>query len=155
MPVDATSWGLWQSGGIITPNPINEYVSISDFPDSFIIPFVTPPQEIVNIVVTWITNSPNYVSPAAISQAASPAIVEYINSLPAGPTPINLNVLNQVFIDSIANILAGELVIDLQWTISISGVGALPAPGTQIIYGDRYSYFYTDLTQIAVVQGVF
>jgi Ubiquitin-activating enzyme E1 FCCH domain/Baseplate J-like protein len=155
MPVDATTWGLWQSGGIVTPNPINEYVSISDFPDSFIIPFVTPPQEVVNMVVTWITNSPNYVSPSAIAQAATPAIVEYINSLPAGPTPINLNVLNQVFIDSIANILAGELLIDLEWTISISGVGALPAPGTQIIYGDRYSYFYTDNSQISVVQGVF
>ena len=61
--------------------------------------------------------------------------------------------MNQVFIDSIANILAGELVIDLSWVISISGVGAVPAAGTQVIYGDRYSYFYTDSTQVTVLQG--
>jgi hypothetical protein len=108
----------------------------------------------VNIVVTWRTDSPNFVSSSAIAQAATPAIVEYINSLPAGVTPINLNVLNEVFIDSIASILAGELVIDIDWVISVSGVGALPAAGSQVIYGDRYSYFYTDAANISVVQGV-
>ena len=154
VPVDATQYGTWQYGGIVTPNPINEYVSISDYPDSFVIPFVTPPQEVVNIICTWVTDSPNYVSPSAISQASIPAIVEYINSLPVGTTPINLNVLNQVFIDSIANIVAGELIIDITWIISISGVGASPSAGTQVIYRDRYSYFYTDSTQISVVQGL-
>jgi len=109
---------------------------------------------VVNIICTWVTDSPNYVSPSAISQASIPAIVEYINSLPVGTTPINLNVLNQVFIDSIANIVAGELIIDITWIISISGVGASPSAGTQVIYGDRYSYFYTDSTQISVVQGL-
>jgi hypothetical protein len=154
IPVDGTQYGTYQSGGLVTPNPINEYVSISDYPDSFVIPFINPPQEVVNITCTWITDSPNYVSPTAIAQAATPEIADYINSLPAGTTPINLNVLNQVFIDSIANIIAGELIIDITWTISISGVGALPAGGTQVIYGDRYSYFYTDQSQISVVQGL-
>jgi len=153
IPVDGTQYGTWQSGGVVNPNPINESVTISDYPDGFQVPFVIPPQETVNITVTWETDSPNYVSSSAIAQAASPAIIDYINSLPAGTTPINLNVLNQVFIDSIANILAGELVIDLSWVISISGVGAVPAAGTQVIYGDRYSYFYTDSTQVTVLQG--
>jgi hypothetical protein len=154
IPVDGTLYGTWQYGGVVTPNPINELVTISDYPDGFSIPFVTPPQEIVNITVTWVTDSPNYVSPSAIAQAATPDIIDYINSLPAGTTPINLNVLNEVFLDSIANILAGELVIDIQWTISVSGVGTSPAPGTQVIYGDRYSYFYTDSSQVSVVQGL-
>jgi hypothetical protein len=154
IPVDGTQYGQYQYGGTITPNPINENISISDYPDSFVVPFVIPAQEVVNIVVTWQTDSPNFVSPAAISQLVTPAIIEYINSLPAGTTPINLNVLNEVFIDSVASILAGELIIDIQWTISVSGVGALPSPGTQVIYGDRYSYFYIDTSQISVVQGV-
>lgn len=154
IPVDGTQYGKWQYGGVVTPNPINEYISISDYPDSFVIPFVVPPQETVNIVVTWTTDSPNYVSPSAISQLSVPAIIEYINSLPAGTTPINLNVLNQVFIDSIASILAGELVIDLTWQISINGVGVAPAGGTQVIYGDRYSYFYTQNGWINVLQGI-
>jgi hypothetical protein len=105
------------------------------------------------MTVVWITDSPNYVSPSAIASAATPAIVEYVNSLPAGTTPINLNVLNQVFIDAVADIVAGELIISLSWTFSISGVGASPAPGSQVIYGDRYSYFYTDASQISVIQG--
>jgi len=153
IPVDGTQYGTWQYGGIVTPNPINETVNVSDYPDSFSIPFVVPPQETVNIQCTWITDSPNYVSASAIAQASVPEIINYINSLPAGTTPINLNVLNQVFIDSIANILAGELVINIQWTISIDGVGAIPAGGTEVIYGDRYSYFYTDTTQVSVIQG--
>ena len=154
IPVDGTQYGKWQYGGIITPNPVNEYVNISDYPDSFQIPFVVPAQEVVNIVVTWTTDSPNYVSPSAVAQFAVPAIVDYINSLPAGTTPINLNVLNQVFIDSVSSILAGELIIDLTWQISINGVGAVPAAGTQVIYGDRYSYFYTQNGNITVNQGI-
>ena len=154
IPVDGTQYGKWQYGGVVTPNPINEYINISDYPDSFVIPFVIPAQEVVNIVVTWTTDSPNYVSPAAVAQFAVPAIVDYINSLPAGTTPINLNVLNQVFIDSIASILAGELVINLNWVISINGIGASVSPGTQVIYGDRYSYFYTQNGYITVNQGI-
>ncbi len=153
IPVNGTLYGTWQYGGVVTPNPINELVTISDYPDAFTIPFVIPPQETVNIIVTWRTDSPNYVSSSAIAQAATPAIIEYINSLPAGVTPINLNVLNEVFIDSVASILAGELIIDIEWTISVSGVGTLPQSGTQVIYGDRYSYFYTDTSQVSVVQG--
>jgi hypothetical protein len=153
IPVDGTPYGTYQSGGIVTPNPINELVTVSDYPDSFSIPFVIPPQELVNITVTWRTDSPNYVSSAAVAQYATPAIIDYINSLPAGTTPINLNVLSEIFIDSLVSIISGELIIDINWTISVSGVGVNPAPGTQVIFGDRYSYFYTDTSQVSVVQG--
>jgi hypothetical protein len=153
IPVDGTPYGTYQSGGIVTPNPINELVTVSDYPDSFSIPFVIPPQELVNITVTWRTDSPNYVSSAAVAQYATPAIIDYINSLPAGTTPINLNVLNEVFIDSLVSIISGELIISIDWTISVSGVGVNPSPGTQVIFGDRYSYFYTDTSQVSVVQG--
>jgi hypothetical protein len=153
IPVDGTTMGTYQYGGIVTPNPINELVTVSDYPDGFAIPFVIPPQEVVSIVVTWKTDSPNYVSPSAIAQAATPDIIDYINSLPAGTTPINLNVLNEVFLNSISNILAGELVIDLEWVISVNGVGVYPTAGTQVIYGDRYSYFYLDAAHISVIEG--
>jgi hypothetical protein len=155
IPVNGTLYGTWQYGGTVSPNPINEIVDISDYPDSFAIPFVIPPQEIVNIQVTWKTNSPNYVSPSAVAQAATPAIIDYINNLPAGTTPINLNVLNEIFIDSVANIIAGELIVDLEWIISVSGVGVAPAGGTQVIFGDRYSYFYTDTANVSVTQGIY
>lgn len=152
IPVDGTVLGTYQYGGIISPNPINQYVSISDYPDVYVIPYVLPPQEQVNIAVEWITDSPNFVSPDAIAQVAVPAIVEYINSLPAGITPINLNVLNKVFIDAVSDILVGEYVIDIEWAISINGVGVFPQAGTQVIYGDPYSYFYTQNGSISITR---
>jgi hypothetical protein len=153
VPLDATVWGVYQFGGEVAPNPINMFVTINDFPDSFLIPYVNPPQELVSIVVTWITNSPNFVSPTAIAQAAVPDIVNYINSLPAGVSPINFNVLNQIFLEAIQNILQPEYVISLTFQVAIGGVGVSPAPGTNVIFGDPYSYFYTENGQIAVVEG--
>jgi hypothetical protein len=153
IPVDGTPWGQWQYGGIVTPNPINEIVTITDYPDGYAIPFVIPAQELVNIVITWKTDSPNYVSESGMAQAALPAIVDYINSLPAGTTPINLNVMTKVFIDAVSNILPGEAIIDLLFTISVNGLGVLPAAGTQVIFGDPYSYFFTQSSNIAVVKG--
>jgi hypothetical protein len=153
IPVDATIMGVWATGGVVTPNPINMYVSINDYPDTFIIPYVNPPQELVEVIVTWITNSPNFVSPTAIAQAVVPVIVDYINSLPAGTTPINLNVMTQLFLEATSTILPGEYIIDIQWQLSIGGVGVFPAGGTQVIFGDRYSYFYTENGMITVGEG--
>lgn len=153
IPVDGTNWGLYQNGGTVTPNPINNMVTLSDYPDSYLIPYVIPPQETVTMVVTWETNSTNYVSIPAMAQAAIPAIVDYINSLPAGTTPINLNVLNSVFLDAVSNILASELIISLTFQIAINGVGVFPEAGTQCIFGDINSYFYTENGDIAVVEG--
>jgi hypothetical protein len=154
IPIDGTEWAQYQYGGIVTPNPINDIVTISDFPDAYAIPFVIPPQERVAIVVTWETDSPNFVSSEAVAQAAVPEIVAYINSLPAGTTPINLNVLNKVFLDAISPVLVGEYVTDIEWAITINEVGRSPAGGTQVIWGDPYSYFFTENGSIAVIERV-
>jgi hypothetical protein len=151
--VDGSPWGPYINGGWITPNPINVYITVADFPDSYRIPYVIPPQERVSIVCVWRTDSPNYISPDSIAQAAIPEIVDYINSLPAGTTPINLNVLNKVFLDSVASILVGEYIIDLEWTIDINEIGVTPVAGTQVIYGDPFSYFYTENGKVQVLKG--
>jgi len=153
IPIDGTAWGHYQYGGEVTPNPINNIVTISDYPDSYSIPYVIPPQELVSMVVTWETSSINFVSSAAMSQAAIPAIVDYINSLPAGTTPINLNVLNNVFLDAVSNILDGEFIINLTFQVAIDGLGVSPDPGTQCFFGDPNSYFYTENSLIIVVEG--
>jgi hypothetical protein len=153
IPVDGTIMGKYAYGGVVTPNPINSIITIADYPDTYAIPFVIPPQETVDIVVVWRTDSPNFVSSDAIAQAAQPEIIDYINSLPAGQSPINLNVLNKVFLDAVANILVGEYIVDIEWTISINGVGRVPDPGTQAIFGDPYSYFFTQNSQVAVLKG--
>jgi hypothetical protein len=153
IPIDTTNSGTYAYGGIVTPNPINAYISISDFPDTYTIPFVIPPQERVGISVIWRTDSPNYVSSDAIASAAIPEIVDYINSLPAGTTPINLNVLNKVFLDAVSTILVGEYIIDLEWSIDINGIPTDPFTGTQVFFGDQFSYFYTENGQVQVLKG--
>jgi hypothetical protein len=153
IPLDGSGLGRYQYGGVVAPNPINNLVTITDYPDTYAIPYVIPPQELVNITLTWETSSPNYVSETAMAQAAIPSLVDYINNLPAGTTPINLNVLNSVFLDAVADILPGELIIDIVWNVSINGVGVFPALGTQVIWGDPFSYFYTTTANVQVVKG--
>jgi hypothetical protein len=153
IPVDATIISPYAYGGIVVPNPINVYISIADFPDTYLIPYVIPPQERVHVTVLWRTDSPNYVSADAIAQAAIPEIVDYINSLPAGTTPINLNVLNKVFLDAVSTILVGEYIIDLEWALSINGIPKDPMGGTQVIFGDPFSYFYIENGQVEVLKG--
>lgn len=149
---DTTGLPLWVSGGLLTPNARNISASINDYPDTFVVTYVNPPQQIVTMTVTWNTTSPNFVSQAAVAQLSIPGLVNYINSLFAGQ-PINLLSLDEVFRASIVSILAPELVTRLVFSVSIDGVGVSPIMGSQIIEGDAESYFYTTVGDISVVQG--
>jgi hypothetical protein len=140
-------------GGIVTPNPIVESVTIVDYPDTYLIPYVIPVQETVSITVTWQTDSPNYVSPTAIATAVTPALQNYINGLPVGTTPINFYTMTEVFLDALANILPAEAVTVLNFAVSINGVPVSPAPRTGVVYGDPNSYFYTSPTNIVIEEG--
>jgi Ubiquitin-activating enzyme E1 FCCH domain/Baseplate J-like protein len=156
IPVDGTNtvtYYPYSNGGVVNPNPILQKVYINSYPDTYLIPFILPAQQYVNIVVTWNTNAPNYVSDTAVAQAVQPAIMNYINNLPVGDTAINLLSLADEFIDALEtpNILPTEYITVLDWAISFDGQQQFPEPGTQVIYGDPNSYFYTDVTQIIVV----
>lgn len=156
IPVDGTNtvtYYPYTSGGIITPNPILQKVYINSYPDTYLIPFILPPQQYVNIVVTWNTDAPNYVSDTAVAQAVQPAIVNYINNLPVGVSAINLLSLTDEFIDAVENpnILPTEHITVMDWVISFDGQQQFPLPGTQVIYGDPNSYFFTDISQIEVI----
>jgi Ubiquitin-activating enzyme E1 FCCH domain len=150
---NTTTYDPYISGGFITPNPILQKVYLNSYPDTYLVPFILPAQQYVNIVVTWNTDSPNYVSPQAIAQAAGPAIVDYINSLYVGISPINTYDMIAAFMESIFNIVPRENITVLTFTVSFDGSQQFPVPGTGVIYGDPNSYFFTDITQIEVVQG--
>jgi hypothetical protein len=153
VPFDNTQPGsLYLSGGFVTPNPIVEQVTIVDWPDTYLLSYVIPPQETVVLTVLWTTDSPNYVSAAAIAQTAAPALQAYINSLAAGTTPINIYDMTSIFLDSIADILPPESIISLTFEVSINGIGVAPNPGTGVIYGDPNSYFQVDLSGIIITQ---
>jgi len=149
--VNTTSFGAYVSGGVVTPNLRNITVSINDYPDNYSVVFVNPPQQVVGITATWNTISTNFISPAAISAYAQPAIISYINGITVGQ-PLNLLDMQGVFQQSVASVLPASLLISLTFVVTINGVVTAPESGTQIIVGDPESYFYTTAGNVSVVQ---
>ena len=147
---DTTGITPWVLGGVITPNPRNVSVPIFDYPNTYLITYVSPPRQDVSMVVTWDTSSTNLISPAAIAQAAAPALATYINAIPVGQ-PINQYQMQTVFEAAISNILAPELVVLLTFAVSINGIATPVTPGLGIFEGDPESYFATDTTGANIV----
>ncbi len=150
--VDTTSLPAWTGGGTITPNLRNQMVSINSYPDTYIVPFIVPPQQTVGIIITWNTSSGNYVSPAAISQLANAAIVDYINSIYAGQ-PINVLDMQSIFQTAVSGALATNLITSLTFVVTINGVLTEPESGEAVINGDPESYFFTTENLIIINQG--
>lgn len=150
--VDTSSYSSYVSGGVVTPNLRNVTVSITDYPDTYSITFVNPPVQTVAVTITWNTTSTNLISPTAISQLATPAIVDYINGITVGQ-PINTFQLQEVFQSSVAAILPVSLISKINYVVAINGIATPPASGTLLIYGDPESYFSTSSSLVTVVQG--
>jgi hypothetical protein len=79
-------------------------VSINDFPDVYQVVYVDPPQQSVAVVLTWNTDSPNFISPAAFAQLAVTALVNYINGVTVGQ-PMNLFEMQNVVQSAVSRIL--------------------------------------------------
>lgn len=150
--VNTSAFTTYVSGGVVTPNARNEVVDIYDFPDAYQVPFIRPLQQIVTISLLWNTTSPFLVAPAAVAQAGSPALVEYVTSIPVGQ-PMNLFRLQDAFQAAVADIVPPALLTRMVFTVSIDGVGVSPIAGTGVIEGDPESYFFTDATEITITQG--
>lgn len=138
--VDTTSFPDYVSSGVVTPNTRNISVSLFDSPDTYIIPFVSPPAQTVAVQLSWATISPNFISEAAVAQYGIPAVVNYINSIAVGQ-PINLIALNQAFTTAVVQLFNNDatLISELSWTISINGIETAPSGATSLIYGDPES----------------
>jgi hypothetical protein len=151
IPYNSGSAPAYTGGGTIA-NTRTQTVSVVDWPDTYSIPFVTPPQQYVAISLVWNTNSTNAVSASGMASLGGAALVSYINSIPVGQ-PINLFELQNAFQIATASILATPLLTKMLFTVTIAGYTVAPATNTGIIAGDPESYFQTDLTQISVTQG--
>lgn len=149
---DTTPDGTYVSGGVVTPNTRNIVVSIYDYPDQYVIPYVNPPQQTVTINLVWNTISTNFISNAAVAQLATPALVSYINSIAVGQ-PINLFDLQSVFQLSVAAVVPPALLTRMVFFVAINGVGTPPETGTGIIAGDPESFFFTTAPLITIQQG--
>ena len=150
--INTTSSGAYTGGGIVTPNLRNISVSINDYPDTYVIPFVNPPRQIVDVALTWNTDSPNYVSAAAVAQLGQPALIDYVNSIAVGQ-PINLFELQNAFQTAIASVVPPTLLSRMVFVVSINGVVTNPTSGTGLIVGDAESYFFSDVSTVTIAQG--
>lgn len=150
--VNTTSLPAWASGGVITPNLRNEVVSINNFPDVYVIPFVLPPQQTVGVIATWNTDSPNFISAASVSNLAKAPLAAYINTIVVGQ-PINLIQMSTIFTESVSSVIPTEFLDRLVWSITINGITTAPQSGTEIVVGDPESYFFCTTANISVVQG--
>jgi hypothetical protein len=63
--------------------------------------------------------------------------------------------MTSIFLQAVTNAVAAEAITVLDFQVSIDGIGAAPAPGTGVIYGDPNSYFLTDLSKIVFSEGGF
>lgn len=151
--VNTTASGTYTSGGVVTPNARNISVDLNDYPDTYEVPFVSPPQQTVTVQLGWSTISPNFVSDTSVSQLGNTAIVNYINSIPVG-SGINLYAMENAFTTAVLSLFGNNaaLISAMNWTVSINGVATAPDAGTFIISGDPESYFFTSTANVTITQ---
>jgi hypothetical protein len=151
MNVNTSAFGTYSSGGVVTPNFRNQSVTINQYPNDYVIPFVLPPAQTVAMAVAWNTISVNYVSATSVAQLASTALGAYVNGLAVG-TPLNVDVMIALFQTSIAAILPAALISTVTFSVTINGVATSPLGGTVLIYGDPESFMSTTSAQIVIEQ---
>ena len=149
--VDTSGFGAYVSGGVITPNFRNQFITINFYPDDYVIPFVLPPSQPVAMAVSWNTISVNYVSATAVASLASAALAAYVNGLPIG-VPLNVDVMISVFQTAVVSILPAALISTITFSVTINSVATSPEGGTVLIYGDPESSFSTTSAAIVVEQ---
>ncbi|MFJ5338371.1 baseplate J/gp47 family protein [Pectobacterium sp. CHL-2024] len=139
--LNTTGSGAWTGGGVVSPNLRNNVVTVNDWPDNYIIPFVVPLQQQVTVTFNWATKSVNYLTDATVASLVSSPVIQYINGIYAGK-PLNINNLKDAFLQAVNSVLDMSLISTLSITVTVNGIITEPDAGTNIISGDPYSYFY-------------
>ena len=147
--VNTTAWGTYSAGAIAAPNLRNNLITISDYPDAYEIPFVTPPSQQMTVIMEWY-GAGNITAEAVINQNAQTAIVNFVNNVPAGAALNLLTLQEQVAIEPVLNL---NQITAITWQVSINGVSTPPSGGLQIVEGDPESYFVTTPAQVTVYRA--
>ncbi|WP_367168866.1 ubiquitin-activating E1 FCCH domain-containing protein [Escherichia coli] len=139
--IDTSASGSWAGGGEVTPNLRNNVVTINDWPDNYLIPFVIPLQQNVTVKFEWGSEGVNYLTDATILTLVSAPVIQYINGIYAGK-PLNINNLKDTFLQSVNTAIDMSLISKLNVIITVNGIITNPDQNTNIISGDPFSYFY-------------
>lgn len=130
----------------------NVNVTITDYPDSYLITFINPPAQQVGINLTWNTTATNIIADSTISILGREALKNYINSIVVG-FPINLYELENTFIEAVASAIPAQYISKLDFEVYIDSVLTPPTAGTGLIEGDNESYFLTEDLDIIIERG--
>jgi hypothetical protein len=130
----------------------NVTVSIIDSPNTYTLPYVNPPQQMVTVQTVWNTNLTNFTSGAQVNALSAPAIQSYINSIVVGQ-PMNLNAMESAFVAAVSSVLSVNNLSALTFTVFVNGIQVTPEAGTELIPGDVESYFYCASNGVTVSQG--
>lgn len=129
--------------------PHKEVITINDFPDTYIIPYVVPSSQAATVMLTWDTTGTVFTDPASVSVLAVPAIVDYVNDVYVGQ-PINIYQLQTLFQKAVSSVLSVEQISLIRIRVAIDGVIVEPDPNTGLVSGDYYKYFTTDASHVTV-----
>ena len=125
----------------------NEVVSVNDFPDTYLVTYVLPPQQTVTMTIDWHSTSPNYVNPATVAAAVQTSIAAYVNSITVGQ-PMNLLQLQDAFISALPSAIPESSISVLTFAVYINNT--LTAPVNNLISGDIESYFLATTAGVTV-----
>ena len=137
---------------MVTPNLRNNVVTINDWPDNYLIPFVVPLQQRITITYQWGTESVNYLTDATVSSLVSANAISYVNGIFAGK-PLNVNNLKDVFLQAVNTVLDMSLITTLNVVVTVNGIITPVDAGTSIISGAPFSYWYIASDGV-IVNGV-
>jgi hypothetical protein len=113
---------------------------------------VLTPTQTVTVTVNWNTNLPNFTGGGAFASLTQGPIASYISSLPPG-VPINLNVLDGIFLTAVSPVIAPQNLTRLVWSIYINSTLTPPASGTQAVLADPESNYTCASSGVTVEQG--
>jgi len=136
-------------GSVTTARNIT--TTITDYPNTYNIVFVNPPNQVVTIAATWNTTLTTFSSGAQVNALAAPALAAYVNSITVGQ-PINELEMAYVFQESVASVLPAQYLTTLTFVVTINGTITAPSAGTSIIPGDTESYFSCAANAVTVTQ---
>lgn len=152
LALNTTSFGTYTTGGVVSPNARNQVISIYDYPDTYSVPFVVPPQQTVSVAVTWNTTATSLIANAAVQSLGATGIAAYINSIPVGQ-PINLFELQNAFQLAVASVIPTPLLTRMVFTVEINGIMTSPTSGTGIIPSDPESYLSITTAAVTITRG--
>lgn len=127
-------------------------VSVSDYPDTYTIPYVVAPSQSVTMVITWNTSLLNFAGGGTFQALVAPIISAYVSNLPVG-APINELEMAYLFQQAVAAQIDQNLITRLVFSVYINGTLVSPASGYADVVGDPEGFFVCASTAVTVNQG--